>query len=247
LRTGKHVLMEDSLSAKLTSEEKKIVDLRKLRTILYQPIVIREKSIGLLILSSIETLRVFTDDDLKMLQAFANQAAHIIDNVKNYTSLKKHTHELEQQIKQREKAEQELIIAKEKAEESEKRFRNMFEFHSAIMFLAKEKAEESDRLKTAFLANMSHEIRTPMNGILGFANLLKKPGLKGEKQQAFIEIIEKSGKRMLNIINDIIDISKIEAGLMKIDIDESNINEQIEEIYTFFKPEAQAKGIKSLI
>jgi PAS domain S-box-containing protein len=108
---------------------------------------------------------------------------------------------------------------------------------------AKEKAEESDHLKSAFLANMSHEIRTPMNGILGFANLLKRPGLKGDKQQAYIEIIEKSGNRMLNIINDIIDISRIEAGLMKPDINESNINEQIGYIYTFFKPEAESKGI----
>jgi len=110
--------------------------------------------------------------------------------------------------------------------------------------IAKEKAEESDKLKSAFLANMSHEIRTPMNGILGFAELLKKPDLTGEEQQDYIRIIEKSGTRMLNIINDIVDISKIEAGLMKLDIKESNINEQIEYIYTFFKPEVEAKGMK---
>jgi PAS domain S-box-containing protein len=109
---------------------------------------------------------------------------------------------------------------------------------------AKEHAEESDRLKSAFLANMSHEIRTPMNGILGFAGLLKEPNLSGEEQQKFIGIIEKSGARMLNIINDIVDISKIEAGLMKLDIRETNINEQIEYIYTFFKPEVEAKGMK---
>ncbi|KAF0202309.1 MAG: PAS/PAC sensor hybrid histidine [Bacteroidetes bacterium] len=109
---------------------------------------------------------------------------------------------------------------------------------------AKLHAEESDRLKSAFLANMSHEIRTPMNGILGFAELLKKPDLTGEEQQDYIRIIEKSGTRMLNIINDIVDISKIEAGLMKLDLKESNINEQIEYIYTFFKPEVEAKGMK---
>lgn len=108
---------------------------------------------------------------------------------------------------------------------------------------AKMVAEESDKLKTAFLCNMSHEIRTPMNGILGFADLLKEPGLTGEKQQEYISIIEKSGVRMLNIINDIIDISKIEAGLIKLEIKESNINEQIEYIYTFFKPEVDVKGI----
>jgi len=114
---------------------------------------------------------------------------------------------------------------------------------SKELVFAKEKAEESDRLKSAFLANMSHEIRTPMNGILGFAELLNEPDLTGAEQQKCIDMIGKSGKRMLNIINDIVDISRIEAGLMKLDISESNVNEQIEYIYTFFKPEVKAKGI----
>jgi signal transduction histidine kinase len=92
---------------------------------------------------------------------------------------------------------------------------------------AKEHAEESDRLKSAFLANMSHEIRTPMNGILGFADLLKEPGLTGEMQQEYVSIIEESGVRMLNIINDIVDISKIEAGLMEVNVQQVNINKQI--------------------
>lgn len=112
------------------------------------------------------------------------------------------------------------------------------------LIIAKEHAEESDRLKSAFLANMSHEIRTPMNGILGFAEILKEQDLTGEEQQNYIDIIQNSGKRMLNIINDIIDISKIEAGLMKMAIKETNINEQIKYIYTFFKPEVEAKGMK---
>jgi PAS domain S-box-containing protein len=112
------------------------------------------------------------------------------------------------------------------------------------LIIAKEKAEESDRLKSAFLTNMSHEIRTPMNGILGFSGLLKEPNLTNEEQQEYIGIIEKSGARMLNIINDIIDISKIESGLMEVSVSETNINEQIEYIYNFFKPEADAKGIQ---
>jgi len=112
--------------------------------------------------------------------------------------------------------------------------------------IAKEKAEESDRLKSAFLANMSHEIRTPMNGILGFAELLKEPDLSGEQQQKYISIIEKSGARMLNIINDIVNISKIESGLMKVNIQESDVNKQIEYIYTFFLPEIEGKEMQLL-
>ena len=111
---------------------------------------------------------------------------------------------------------------------------------------AKEKAEENDRLKSAFLANMSHEIRTPMNGILGFADLLKEPLLSVEEQEEYISLIELSGKRMLNIINDIVDISKIESGQMTVNISESNINDQIEYIYTFFKPEVEHKALQIL-
>jgi signal transduction histidine kinase/ActR/RegA family two-component response regulator len=109
--------------------------------------------------------------------------------------------------------------------------------------IAKLRAEESDHLKTAFLANMSHEIRTQMNGILGFAELLQEPNLSGEEQQEYLKIIEKSGHRMLNIINDIIDISKIESGLMNLDFKAVNVNEQIESIFKFFKPEVASKGM----
>ncbi|MFO7668789.1 MAG: ATP-binding protein [Bacteroidales bacterium] len=108
---------------------------------------------------------------------------------------------------------------------------------------AKEKAEEGDRLKSAFLANMSHEIRTPMNGILGFTELLKTLKLNSGDQQKYIDIIEKSGIRMLNIINDIISISKIESQQVKVSVSETNVNEQVEYIYHFFKLEAERKKL----
>lgn len=111
------------------------------------------------------------------------------------------------------------------------------------LVIAKERAEVSNRLKSAFLANMSHEIRTPMNGILGFSNLLLEPDLSLEKQKEFIQIINISGARMLNIINDIVDISKIEAGLMEVDLKEMNINELIDFVSVFLKPEILAKGL----
>ncbi len=109
---------------------------------------------------------------------------------------------------------------------------------------AKEKAEESDRLKSAFLSNMSHEIRTPMNGILGFTGLLKEPQLSGDKKDQYIKIIEKSGQRMLNTINDIVDISKIEAGQVEVSKKELSINKILNEQFNFFAQEANIKGLE---
>jgi PAS domain S-box-containing protein len=109
---------------------------------------------------------------------------------------------------------------------------------------AKEKAEESDRLKSAFLANMSHEIRTPMNGILGFANLLQDEKLSESDIKEYISLINISGLRMLNLINDLIDISKVESGLMKVQTTAFNLNEQLIFLNNFFRPEAHSKGLK---
>ena len=117
----------------------------------------------------------------------------------------------------------------------------------AELIQAKEKAEESDRLKSAFLANMSHEIRTPMNGILGFAHLLREPGLSDKDQKDFIRIIEKSGTRMLNIINDIVEISRIESGQMEVRLTNIRVSEHTSYIHSFFKPEAEARGLKLIL
>jgi PAS domain S-box-containing protein len=109
---------------------------------------------------------------------------------------------------------------------------------------AKEKAEESDRLKSAFLANMSHEIRTPMNGIIGFTDLLKEHKLKGKDKIKYINIIKKSGERMLNTINDLIEISQIESGTMDTDMININLNDLMDSLYYHFMPEAANKGLE---
>ena len=112
------------------------------------------------------------------------------------------------------------------------------------LIIAKEKAEENDSLKTAFLQNMSHEIRTPMNGILGFSELLKNPHLSDKEQQEFILIIEQSGRRMLNIINDIVNISKIETGQIDVCLQDTDVNELLRHLYTIFKPESEFLGLE---
>jgi PAS domain S-box-containing protein len=112
---------------------------------------------------------------------------------------------------------------------------------------SKEKAEESDRLKSSFLANMSHEIRTPMNGILGFLDLLKEPDLSEENKIAYISIVTQSGHRLLETINDIIEISKIEAGELKINLVPVNISELMGYYHGFFRQQTDLKGIHYIV
>jgi CheY-like chemotaxis protein/nitrogen-specific signal transduction histidine kinase len=96
---------------------------------------------------------------------------------------------------------------------------------------AKEKAEESDKLKSSFLANMSHEIRTPMNAIIGFSQLLSEPDINPDDQFHFISLIQKSGGDLLSLIDDIIDISKIEAGQLKVFKSDYFVDAILAEIY----------------
>ena len=103
------------------------------------------------------------------------------------------------------------------------------------LLLAKEKAEESDRLKSAFLANLSHEIRTPMNGILGFSELLKEEGITAKTRNHYIDIITKSGHHLLSIINDIIDISRIETNQVKPRITDVNVDTLLLDLHEQFR------------
>jgi PAS domain S-box-containing protein len=89
---------------------------------------------------------------------------------------------------------------------------------------AKERAEESDKLKSAFLSNMSHEIRTPMNAILGFSTLLSDPGISDADRNEFLRIIKERGSDLMRIIDDIIDVAKIESGQIKVEIKECKVN-----------------------
>ncbi len=100
---------------------------------------------------------------------------------------------------------------------------------------AKEKAEESDRLKSAFLANMSHEIRTPMNGIMGFSQMLQEKEFSKEKRDNFLDIIHSRTHHLLNIINDLVDVSRIEANQLTLNFQQFCLNDVLKELYRVYK------------
>jgi len=114
------------------------------------------------------------------------------------------------------------------------------------LLLAKEKAEESDKLKSAFLANMSHEIRTPMNSIIGFSSLLQERRLEEDKKVKYLDIITTNADHLLRLIDDIIDISKIESGDIELHHEPVDIQQLFEEILKMFydrKPWVQIRFI----
>ena len=108
---------------------------------------------------------------------------------------------------------------------------------------ARDKAEQSDKLKTAFLHNISHEIRTPMNAIVGFTTLLDSPDITEESRRQYIDIIYQSSNQLLSIITDIVDISNIETGLVKVSRTDVNLNTLIRNLYDQYRLRAQQQGL----
>jgi len=137
----------------------------------------------------------------------------------------------------------EYLSVNEELTESINRIQKMNE----ELIISKNKAEESDRLKSAFLANMSHEIRTPLNAIMGFSGFLRNTHETEEKTKEYVDIIESSGKQLLSIINDIIEISIIEADQIKIVPGTVNITKLAGELFQLFKKQADIKNLNLIL
>ena len=116
----------------------------------------------------------------------------------------------------------------------------------AELIRAKVKAEESDKLKSAFLANMSHEIRTPLNGIIGFLQFIDSDVISPQLRHEYIRVINNSSRQLTKIIDDIIDVSKIEANQMTINPTVVNLNELMNELWIFFQTYIQAQNKEHL-
>nr|WP_321452485.1 two-component regulator propeller domain-containing protein [uncultured Carboxylicivirga sp.] len=152
--------------------------------------------------------------------------------------LRKDSNQLRQAVNDRTKIiedqKEELQTQNEELQTHRQNLEELVVIRTEELILAKDKAEEGNRLKSAFLANMSHEIRTPMNAIVGFSDLIADNDLSEEERKAYSELIKTNTDALLILIEDILDISKIEANQLPIFKSEFNINESINTLYNNF-------------
>jgi PAS domain S-box-containing protein len=169
---------------------------------------------------------------IQPLKAKDGSIIAVIGTINNITERKKAELLLQEQNTTLEAQYEQYMILNEKLRQTN------YDLETAI-----KKAEESDRLKTAFLQNMSHEIRTPLNGIIGFSNLLAEEDISREEIIEYTGIIRNSGKRLLEIVNNILDISKIETGQLEVFRKNFSINELFANLHSFFMPMVNAQGL----
>jgi signal transduction histidine kinase len=174
----------------------------------------------------------FTRERIKLFQVFTNQAATAIENKWLLEGLEQKVQERTVQLEDANlrltALNIEFKLKKEDAEES------------------KLQAEAASKAKSEFLANMSHELRTPLNSIIGFSEVIKD-GMAGsvtDDQKEYLKDIWESGKHLLRLINDVLDLSKVEAGKMEIELSEFNLKELIDGSLVMFKEKAMKHNVK---
>jgi signal transduction histidine kinase/CheY-like chemotaxis protein len=181
------------------------------------PLTIGEEQIGVF---KLENMHVGTRDLLKYLPTFFNYAAMILNNeIHSYSRLQAANRQLRKEIAER------------------------LEFERALQH-AKEEAERANRAKSLFLANMSHELRTPLNAVLGFSQLMQNDAQINEDQRRNLEIINRSGQHLLNLINDVLDMSKIESGVVSVEAEAFDLGGLVRDITDMMRMRAEAKSLE---
>ncbi|MDM8525103.1 response regulator [Desulfococcaceae bacterium HSG8] len=195
---GKSVIIPNARSNPLIKPAWQIMNERDVECLMVSPMKVPGKIIGAIILSTNSECRIFTHEEVKLLETIAGQIGGFIENVRLF-------------------------------EEAEK---------------ARQEAEQANESKSRFLANMSHEIRTPMNSVLGFLELtLEEPGLP-ETQKTNLTTAHNSAKSLLWLINDILDISKLESGRLELEKNPFDLAQMIRETAAGFEVKCKEKGLE---
>lgn len=220
-RTRENVVLSDA-TCKGTFTTDTYILTHQPKSVLCTPLIHQGKLSGILYLENNLTIGAFTSDRLEVLQLLSSQAAISIDNARLYKDLKLANTGLEVKVQERTLELQEKNVHLQKAEKT---------------------AQSANRAKSDFLANMSHELRTPLNGILGYAQILKRDKSLTNSQKDNVGIIYQCGDHLLNLINDILDLSKIEARKMELHPTDFHFPEFLQGIAEICRIRADQKGI----
>jgi CheY-like chemotaxis protein/signal transduction histidine kinase len=208
-----------------------------IRSLLIVPIVYNNKAIAILELGGFDKP---SGEAREYLTSIQEQLAIGLTNATALVQLENFVSELKRVNDEYQKQNEQITKQNDKLVE----LHNELKEKANELAVQKERAEESTHMKSQFLANMSHELRTPMNSILGLTELiLENSSLKGKNKER-LEVVLKSGKRLMNLINDILDLSKIEAGKMEIREDQVFLNEILEDVENAITPLTLNKNIK---
>jgi signal transduction histidine kinase/CheY-like chemotaxis protein/HAMP domain-containing protein len=208
----------------------------EIRNLLILPIVYNNKVVAIVELGSVNKPSVETKEYLSKIK---DQLAIGLTNALAYVQLAN----LVSELKELNEDYQKQNIQIRKQNETLIELHNKLKEKAAELEVQKQKAEEATKLKSHFLASMSHELRTPMNSILGLTELILEDKSLPPKNKERIEVVLKSGKRLMNLINDILDLSKIEAGGMKIHTEDVLLEDLIKDVEGSILPLASQKGL----
>jgi signal transduction histidine kinase/DNA-binding NarL/FixJ family response regulator len=220
-RTQENVLCSNTTCEQIFAIDPYIIT-HKPKSLLCTPLLHQGKLSGILYLENNLTTEAFTPDRLEILKLLSSQAAISIENARLYSDLAAVNTTLEAKVQERTQELQEKNTHLQKAEAT---------------------AQFANRAKSEFLANMSHELRTPLNGILGYAQILQRDKDLTSSQKDGLNIIYQCGDHLLNLINEVLDLSKIEARKMELCPTEFNFPDFLEGVGEICRIRAQQKGI----
>jgi predicted ATPase/signal transduction histidine kinase/DNA-binding NarL/FixJ family response regulator/tRNA A-37 threonylcarbamoyl transferase component Bud32 len=234
-QTLENVVLDDATHEGIFTTDKYILE-QQPKSILCAPIIHQSKLIGILYLENNLTIGAFTAERVEVLRLLSSQAAISIENARLYQDLAVANADLKQSHEQLADYSKTLEA---KVEERTAQLRQEVRDRQR----AEELAQSANRAKSEFLANMSHELRTPLNGILGYTQIFRKDRSLSQQQQERITIIHQCGEHLLTLINDVLDLSKIEARRMELYPREFHFDEFLQSIAEICKIKAEQKGI----
>jgi predicted ATPase/signal transduction histidine kinase/CheY-like chemotaxis protein len=217
-RTGETVFLNKAFASKNFNTDP-YIKLNQSKSILCAPLLNQGQLIGIIYLENNLIAGAFTSDRLELLKVLSTSAAISIENARLYNNLAESNRTLETKVEER----------------------------TSELAFAKQKAEVANEAKSSFLANMSHELRSPLNAILGFSQIMLRSHDLPKEHQENVSIIIRSGDHLLTLINQVLDLSKIEAGRTHLNYKNFDLYQFMDDIEDMFHIKAEEKKLQLVV